>query len=126
MAAVKRPPQPVRRVLVIDDHVDSRETLRLLLELAGHQVEVAEDGARGVQVALAWRPDVAVVDLGLPLLDGYAVAREVRAVLKDGIRLIALSGSSEPEDCQRVRDAGFDAHMSKPADFEELTRLVTL
>lgn len=73
---------------------------------------------------LSWRPDVAVVDLGLPVLDGFEVARQVRAVLKDSIRLIALTGSAEPEDQQQAREAGFDVHVSKPADFDELARLV--
>lgn len=124
MASPDRSRAASRRVLLVDDHADSRETLRLLLELGGHQVQVAEDGPRGVQLALAWRPDVAVVDLGLPLLDGCEVARQMRAVLKDSIRLIALTGYAQPEDQQRARDAGFDAHVPKPADFDELTRLV--
>src|SRR5262249_52886350 len=71
------------RVLIVEDNRDSRESLRWLLELWGHEVEVAEDGQRGVAKALHWKPDTAVVDIGLPLLDGYQVARQVRAALHD-------------------------------------------
>src|SRR5215469_16570477 len=88
-------PHP-RRVLIVEDHPDARESLRLLLEFWGHQVEVAADGLRGVQVALAWKPEVAIVDIGLPLLDGYEVARQLRAALDVPIRLIALTGLPLP------------------------------
>ena len=76
--ALPSPDTIAHRVLVIEDNPDGREMLRLLLELKGHRVEVAGDGLRGLQKALAWSPQVAVVDIGLPGLDGYQVARQVR------------------------------------------------
>ena len=125
MASPSAPPNPSsRRVLLVEDHPDSREMLRLLVELWGHQVEVAGDGLQGVRKALSWRPDVAVVDIGLPVLDGYEVARRLRAALNDDIRLIALTGYCQTRDRQNALDAGFDVHLTKPADTAELARLL--
>ena len=120
MTTVDRP----RRILLVEDNPDGRETLRLLLTMWGHQVKVAGDGVQGVRVALDWKPEVAVVDIGLPLLDGYQVARQVRGALHDDIRLIALTAYAAPEDRRRAFEAGFDAHMAKPADLDELSRLL--
>ncbi len=118
-------PGPPRRVLVIEDNTDVRDGLRLLLEELGHEVVEAADGDRGVAVALDWRPDVALVDLGLPGLDGYAVARRIRAAPGGGrIRLVALTGYGQPEDRRRALEAGFDAHLVKPADADALLRLL--
>jgi CheY-like chemotaxis protein len=108
----------------VEDHPDARESLRLLLEFWGHQVEVAADGLRGIQVALAWKPEVAIVDIGLPLLDGYEVARRVRAALRDAVFLIALTAYGSPEDRQRAYEAGFDVHLTKPADPGEIRPLL--
>ncbi len=111
------------RVLVIDDSPDIRDTLRDLLESCGHEVAVAEDGVRGVEVALAVRPDVALVDIGLPGLDGYGVARSLRAREgASGPRLIALTGYGQPDDRRRALEAGFDAHLVKPVYMDALTR----
>jgi two-component system, sensor histidine kinase len=112
-----------RRVLVVEDDADSCEMLRLLLGCWGHEVEVAADGRQGLEKALAWRPEVAVVDIGLPLLDGYEVARLVRQALGEGVRLIALTAR---DDERRSFDAGFDLHVTKPANPAELYRLVSL
>ena len=119
------PPHP-RRVLIVEDHPDARESLRLLLECWGHQVEVAADGLRGIQVALAWKPEVAIVDIGLPLLDGYEVARQLRAALDAPIRLIALTAYRTPEDIRRAHEAGFDIHLAKPADPGEIRHLLAV
>ena len=113
-----------RRILVVEDNPDSRETLRTLLELWGHHVEVAGDGRQGVEKALDWRPEVAVVDIGLPLLDGYEVARRVRAALGRSIFLIALTGYGQPHDHRRAFEAGFDAHLVKPAKLEAIQDLL--
>jgi CheY-like chemotaxis protein len=112
------------RVLIVEDNRDSRESLRWLLELWGHEVEVAEDGQRGVAEALRWKPDTAVVDIGLPLLDGYQVARQVRAALRDRVVLIALTGYGKPEDRSRALQAGFDVFLTKPADPQCLQRVL--
>src|SRR5262249_54656333 len=91
-------PRGGRRVLIVEDNPDGRETLRTMLEIWGHQVEVAADGQQGVEQALALRPEVALVDIGLPLLDGYEVARRVRAALGRDIFLISLTGYGQPHD----------------------------
>jgi CheY-like chemotaxis protein/two-component sensor histidine kinase len=113
-----------RHVLIIEDNTDGRETLEMLLKLLGHRVEVAEDGPKGVDLALAARPEVALIDLGLPTLDGYEVAQRVRAALGDRIYLIALTGFGQAEDRRRTLEAGFNTHLVKPVDLEELTRLL--
>jgi CheY-like chemotaxis protein len=109
------------RVLLIDDYDHVRFGLRRALEGQGHAVEEADDGLDGVRKALAWRPDVVVTDLDMPLLDGYGVARQIRQALGCGVRLVALSGRNDGE---RVLAAGFDAHFLKPADPEGILHLV--
>jgi CheY-like chemotaxis protein len=84
-----------RRVLIVEDQPDSRDMLAELLKLWGFEVEAAGDGLQGVQKALSWRPNAAVVDIGLPLLDGYEVARQVRASLGENILLVALTGYNQ-------------------------------
>ena len=119
----ERPPALHRRVLVVEDQPDSRETLRMLLELWGHEVEAASDGQRGVEMGLSWHPDAAVVDIGLPLLDGYQVARILRAALHD-VLLIALTSYNRTEDRRRAFEAGFDIHLSKPVEPDALQLLL--
>ncbi len=104
-------------VLVIDDNVDAAEILASMLELSGHQVEVANDGRTGLAKLRSRPHDVVVCDIGLPDIDGFEVARAVRAdpALRD-IRMVALSGYAQQEDRRRSREAGFDAHLAKPAD----------
>jgi len=114
-----------RHILVVEDNPDARETLAMLLELAGHRVEVAEDGATGLEKALALQPEVALVDVGLPRMDGYEVARRIRS--SKGIRrpfLVALTGYGAPEDRDRALAAGFDAHLVKPVDPETLAAVL--
>jgi signal transduction histidine kinase len=111
-----------RHVLVIEDNADAREMLRVALELDGHRVETAEDGPRGVEVALRTTPDVILVDIGLPGLDGYAVGRRLRAALGDRVTLVALTGYGQSEDRRRTSEAGFDAHLVKPVDPDVLGR----
>jgi CheY-like chemotaxis protein len=111
---------PALRILVIEDHPDTRELLRAMLELDGHRVEVAEDGPPGVVIARAVRPDVVLIDIGLPSLDGYEVGRQLRRDLGKSVTLIALTGYSQPTDRRRSTEAGFDAHLVKPASPEEI------
>jgi CheY-like chemotaxis protein len=108
------------RVLIVEDNPDGRETLRVLLELLGHQVQVAVDGAQGIQKALAWHPEVALVDIGLPRLDGFQVARRLRIVFGQRIFLIAQTGYGRPEDRRHGLAAGFDAYLVKPLSLEDL------
>jgi CheY-like chemotaxis protein len=110
-----------RRILLVEDNADAREALALLLESWGHRVEQAADGPAGLELARADPPDVALIDVGLPGIDGYTLAREIRAEPRcDGVRLIALTGYSRARDRERGLDAGFDAYMVKPVDPEEL------
>jgi CheY-like chemotaxis protein len=85
---------------------------------------VAENGARGVERALAVRPQVALIDIGLPDVNGYEVARQLRVALADGIFLVALTGYGQSDDLRQALDAGFNAHLVKPANLDELTRLL--
>jgi signal transduction histidine kinase/integral membrane sensor domain MASE1/ActR/RegA family two-component response regulator len=103
------------RVLVVEDDEDARESLRLLLGAEGHTVRVAGDGIEGLEILRMWRPDVALVDIGLPGLDGYAFARAVGADPEVGqTPLVALTGYGQPEDRRRTAEAGFRAHLVKP------------
>jgi signal transduction histidine kinase len=113
-----------RHVLVIEDNADAREMLRVSLALEGHRVEAADDGLTGVEMAIASRPEVVLVDIGLPRLDGYGVAVRLRAALGHSVALIALTGYGQPDDRARTRSAGFDAHVVKPVDMDTLTRLL--
>jgi signal transduction histidine kinase/DNA-binding response OmpR family regulator len=115
-----------RRVLVIEDNPDSAESMRMLLVLSGHQVDVAPTGVAGVERARAFRPEVVLCDIGLPGgMDGYAVARTLRADPElASVYLIASTGYGQTEDQRRSREAGFDAHLTKPIDFAELQRLL--
>ena len=115
---------PGRHILIVEDNRDGRESLAMLLGMLGHRLDVAEDGRRGVEVALAVRPDVALIDIGLPDLNGFEVASQVRAGLGKGVLLVALTGHTQPEDRQRALDAGFDAHLAKPVELDELQALL--
>jgi CheY-like chemotaxis protein len=113
-----------RRVLLVEDNPDSRELLKLLLEARGHRVDVASDGVQGVERAVALSPEVLIVDIGLPGLDGYGVAQRVRAHFGRNVLLVALTGYGQPEDEQRALAAGFDVHCTKPVDAARLHRLL--
>jgi len=117
---------PGRCVLLVEDNPDGRETLRLLLTLYGCPVEVAADGVEGVHKGLALRPVAAVVDIGLPGLDGYEVAGQLRRALGGNILLIAHTAYDRPEDRERARLAGFDMLVAKPADPLELIQMLRI
>jgi two-component system CheB/CheR fusion protein len=108
-----------RRILLIEDNLDAAESLRLALALEGHDVAVAHDGPQGVERARALVPEVVLCDIGLPSMDGYAVAKALRREprLRDTL-LVALTGYALPEDQRRALEAGFDAHLTKPATVE--------
>ena len=112
------------RILIVEDHDESRVVMRLLLEQHGHEVHEAADGTRAVELAAALRPDVALVDVGLPGLDGYEVARRIRSALGPAIRLVAITGYGRDEDRADALGAGFDLHLLKPVNPEALTRIL--
>jgi len=115
-----------KRVLLIEDTPDIRETLRMLLELWGYQVDDAADGEEGLAKAVLSPPDVALIDIGLPRISGLDVARRLRADMGDKILLIALTGFGHPSDRRRSKAAGFDAHLVKPLDLDRLGHLLQL
>jgi two-component system CheB/CheR fusion protein len=116
---------PLGKVLVVEDNADIREMLRALLELDGYQVRTANDGLDGLAAIERDPPDAALIDIGLPELDGYEVARRVRAGVKDGeLFLVALTGYGQATDREAALAAGFDEHLVKPLKASELTRLL--
>src|SRR5690606_25465318 len=103
------------RVLVVDDNIDAATVLRMAPEWEGHAVQVVHDGGEVAQAAREFAPDVVLCDIGLPGIDGYEVARRLRAdPATAGVRMIALTGYASPDDRERSRDAGFDDHLAKP------------
>jgi CheY-like chemotaxis protein len=115
-----------RRVLVVDDNIDAAQGLHLVLEMQGHTARVAYDGAEALRVLADFWPEIVLLDIALPELDGYEVARRIRALPGGAaVRLIALTGWGQPEDKQRALDAGFDAHLTKPLDMAALAQALT-
>jgi signal transduction histidine kinase/ActR/RegA family two-component response regulator len=113
-----------RTILVVEDNTDARETLQILLSMMGHHVESAVDGVTGLEKALSMAPDVALVDLGLPGMDGYELARRLRASGGRSVYLVAVTGYGAQEDMERAIAAGFDAHVTKPLSAEELAEML--
>ena len=113
------------RILVVDDNVDSADSLAMLLQACGHNVRTAYDGKSGLGVALEYRPEVMLLDIGLPGMDGYEVAKRLRLLpeLPDLV-LIAMTGYGLDSDRNRSKEAGFDHHLVKPADFDALLRIL--
>ncbi|WP_322044635.1 response regulator [Paraburkholderia sp. J67] len=117
------PEPPKRRVLIADDNVDSATSLLMLLELEGHDVRVAHDGPSALEIAQNFEPHVAILDIGLPGMDGHALAKALRALpVTAHARLIALTGYGQERDRQATTEAGFDRHLVKPAPFDEILR----
>jgi DNA-binding response OmpR family regulator len=104
-------------VLVVDDNVDSAEMLAMLVGQGGHRTRVAHDGPAAIVAATEFTPEV-LLDIGLPGMSGYEVARELRQRHGDRVHLVAITGWGQSDDRRRARDAGFDCHMTKPADFD--------
>jgi two-component system CheB/CheR fusion protein len=114
-------PSHLLRILVVDDNEDGREMLGYLLNMDGHTVELAVDGPSGLAAALSFRPEVAILDIGMPGMDGYTVAETLRrGPLASSVVLVALSGMGQGEDKIRATEAGFDCHFTKPVDIQSL------
>ena len=112
------------RILIADDNPDAVEMLNLMLSLNGHSVTVASDGVVAVALAAALKPQIAFLDIGMPRMDGYEAARQIRDTLGPGVTLVALTGWGQDEDKRRSKEAGFDHHLTKPPDPEVLERLI--
>ena len=112
-------------VLVVDDNRDSAEMLQVLLGMMGHAVSIAHTGRSAIESVAASRPHVVLLDIGLPDMSGYDVAREIRASQPASVRLIALTGWGKDEVAQEVAAAGFDRHLTKPADPALLERILS-
>ena len=125
-AALTAAAEAPRRILVVEDHEDARDALRTLLEFDGHQVEVAGDGLSGLELANAFKPEVVLLDIGLPGLDGYEVARSLaRHPSRERMRVIALTGYGQESDRRRTHEAGFDDHLVKPVEPARLRELLS-
>jgi signal transduction histidine kinase len=117
--------QAQRRILIADDNADALESLARVLQLSGHEVFSACNGSAALESAERHLPDVALLDVGMPLLNGYEVARRIRAEpWGKGVLLVAVTGWGQETDRRRSREAGFDSHLVKPLDLDELTRLL--
>jgi len=114
------------RILVVDDYADAAESLMMLLQAKGHEVEIADCGIKAIEQAQVFHPQVVLLDIGLPDLDGYEVAKRLRALPETrDATLIALTGYGQSEDHNRSQSAGFDHHLLKPLNFDELSTLLT-
>jgi CheY-like chemotaxis protein len=117
--------QPQRRILIVDDNHDSADSLAMLMEITGNKTYLAHDGVEAVKAAEKYRPEVVLLDIGLPQLDGYEVCRRVReqAWGKD-IVVIALTGWGQDDDRRKSEEAGFNGHLVKPVDYDKLLDLL--
>jgi CheY-like chemotaxis protein len=119
------PDSGMRRVLLVEDNQDALEVLSDLLAMWGHEVQGVPDGLSAVNKALAMQPDVALIDIGLPGIDGYEVARRIRADPSGKtLKLVALTGYGAPEQRERAAQAGFNLHLVKPVHPDGLARLL--
>lgn len=119
-------PVVARRLLIVEDNVDAANTLRTALQSLGHIVRVARDGAEGLRLFEQFAPEVVLLDIGLPGMDGHEVARRMRQMADDGnVSLVALTGWGQQGDRARAADAGFDAHLTKPATLDALTSVLS-
>jgi CheY-like chemotaxis protein len=125
------PPAPVEagkaahRVLIVDDNLDSAETMAELMRLWGYEVRTAHDGPEALECARQFRPQIVLLDVGLPGMDGYELARLLRAEGLAGELLVSVTGYGQEEDRRRAEEAGFDHHLTKPVNPDTLLRLVS-
>src|SRR5688572_20736838 len=124
MIATQTPAATPPRVLVVDDNQDAADSLGTLLGVMGYDVRIAYDGPEAIVAADEFRPAVALLDIGLPKLSGYDIARHVRSRQGEQVLLVAITGWGQEDDRRRAREAGFDHHFTKPADFEVLLELI--
>ena len=123
--AKRAQPGQTWRVLIVDDNADSADSIAAILETSGHEVEVAYSAQKALEMAVEHQPDIVLLDIGLPDMDGYEVAKHLRQTpeLKE-MRLIAITGYGQESDRQRSREAGFDEHLVKPVEWQKLEELL--
>jgi DNA-binding response OmpR family regulator len=113
-----------RRILVVDDNADAADSLGMLLQVRGDEVRVAYDGLEALELAGDFNPEVVLLDIGMPKVSGYDVARRLREARGDTVFIIAISGWGQESDRKRARESGFDHHFTKPVDFDALLALI--
>jgi len=113
-----------RRILVVDDNADAADSLAMLLEVRGDEVRIAYDGPEALEAERSFHPDVVLLDIGMPKLSGYDVARRIRESRGSDVLIVAITGWGQEDDRDRARDAGFSHHFTKPVDFEMLLDLI--
>jgi signal transduction histidine kinase/CheY-like chemotaxis protein len=124
-AALRAASGPSRRILVADDNVDAAESLALIMRMWNHEIRVAQSGSAALEIALRDRPDVCILDIGMPGMSGYEVARRIRSQPWGGeVVLFALTGWGQAEDVERAKAAGFNEHMTKPVDIARLAQML--
>ena len=115
------------RVLVVDDNFDAAELLAMSVQMMGHLTQVAHDGPTALQIAVQFRPDMALLDIGLPVMDGFELARNLRALPGlEALRLIAVTGYSQEEDRRQTTAAGFERHLVKPIQLDQLQEVLAV
>jgi CheY-like chemotaxis protein len=115
---------PGRRILIADDNRDSADSMAALLTITGHETRAVYDGEEAVAAAEQWRPDVVLLDLGMPRLDGHEAAQRIRTCLGARVLLVAMTGWGDELSRQRTRESGFDAHLTKPVELPKLLALL--
>jgi CheY-like chemotaxis protein len=114
-----------KRILIVEDNEDSAISLKMLLEALGHEVAVVHDGEDAVSVAVAERPDIVLMDIGLPRMNGYEAARQIRLVFKSpDVKIVALTGWGQETDRRQSVEAGIDHHLVKPLDLDKLKQIL--
>jgi len=121
---MKSEPRHPRRVLVVDDNLDSADTMAELVRIWGYEVRTAHDGPAALECARSFLPNVVLLDVGLPGMNGYEVARRLRAEGLAGDLLVSVTGYGQEEDRRKAEEAGFDHHLTKPVNPDTLLRLV--
>ena len=121
---MSRPAHCNHRILVVDDNADAADSLAMLLQVRGDEVRVCYDGLEAIEADGQFKPEVVLLDIGMPRLSGYDVARRIRDARGDGVLIIAITGWGQDEDRARAREAGFNFHFTKPVDFEMLLDLI--
>jgi len=122
---IAEPTGPSLRVLVVDDNVDAARSLAMLLKDSGHQVRMEHTGPTALEAALDYRPNVVLLDIGLPEMDGYEVAKRIREQpFLQNVVLVAMTGYGHDTDRQRSHEGGFNAHLVKPADFAKVQQIL--